>query len=141
MPIGAFGPEGRRRIPTWPAGSRPPQIAGSALYCTQLPIVNSDRRHGARNFGGESTESSRGLLLRHMHGRRKILAPTGVFPCPSLRVLFWSTRLFDRLVLHAPGCEFAIAVQGWFWKCEEMRASGTAGSEQINAAQPRGWLG
>ena len=30
--------------------------------------------------------------LRHMQDRRKLLAPTGIFPCSSLRVLFWSTR-------------------------------------------------
>ena len=41
------------------------------------------------------------------HVRWKLLAPTGIFPCASLRVLFWSTRHFVRLRaphVHPPIC-------------------------------------
>jgi hypothetical protein len=76
--------------------------------------VNSDRRHGACDFGDESTVSSRRLLLRHNQGRRKLLAPTGIFPCSSLRVIFWSiaTRSIFSLVHPNPPFEFAVHVGG-----------------------------
>ena len=60
------------------------------------------------------------LLLRHMQDRRKLLAPTGIFPCSSLRVLFWSTRSIFQLVHPNPPCEFAVytsASMGGLFRC------------------------
>ena len=75
---------------------------------TQPRIANSDRRHGDCDFGDESIVSSRRLLLRHNRDRRKLLAPTGIFPCSSIRVLFRSTRYFVGYVHRTPPCEFAV---------------------------------
>ena len=71
-------------------------VPNSALSGMQPPIAKSDRRHGACNFGDEPTVSSMRLLLRHNQDRRKILAPTGLFPCSSLRVIFVMHR--DTLI-------------------------------------------
>ena len=44
-------------------------IRRGTFICMQPPIAKSDRRHGACNFGDESTVSPRRLLLRHMQDR------------------------------------------------------------------------
>ena len=59
--------EGRGLLTTCPA--RLHCLQSLAVHCmqgTQPPIANSDCRHGARNFSGEPTVPSMGLLLRHM---------------------------------------------------------------------------
>ena len=87
----------------------PLPVPNSALQGTQSPIAKSDRRHGACGFGGESALPSRRFLLRHMQGRWKLLAPTGIFS--SLRVRFRSARPFLGCVHRTPPCEFSVSVR------------------------------
>ena len=91
-------------------------IAGSALQGTQLPIVNSDidRRHGARNFCDESTVSPMKLLLRHNQDRKKLLSPTGTFPCASFRVLFGIPGHFKVTCTAPPHVGFPWVVRVYF---------------------------
>ena len=90
--------------------STPFSIPSSALQGTQPLIAKSDRRHGACDFCDEPTAhaSSMGLLLRHMQDRQGPPAPTGILPCSSLQVLFWSTRPFSGYVRRTPPCEFSV---------------------------------
>ena len=65
-----------------------------------------------------------------------MLAPTRIFPCFSLRVLFQSARLFDRPVLHAPGCEFAVMLRGRGYGAN--RGTGLAGAVLGVMRRPHG---
>ena len=93
MPIGTFDPEER--------GHATMRAAGSCILLS-LTVHCRSRSHRLRSpIVTESTVSSRRLLLRHNQDRRSLLAPTGIFPCPS-RVPFRSTRLFKVTCTQTP---------------------------------------
>ena len=83
----------------------------------QPTIAKSDRRHGARNFGDESIATVLSIGdFSYVTCKTGVnySPPTGIFPCPSLRVLCWSTRPFLCFVhpIANPPCEFAVVALG-----------------------------
>ena len=74
--------------------------------------MNSDRRHGVSAFA-VSVVSQPYCLGDFCYVTCKTggncQPPQGHFHAPLLScVLFWYTQLFGRLMLHAPGCAFAV---------------------------------
>ena len=93
-------------------------VTDSTLCCTQPPIAYSDRRHGARNFGNESTASSRRLLqllrintpipmrLARTEESAQSMSHLALNFCPQVGAL---ARICCRLHTPCTDCELASA--------------------------------